>query len=240
MLTGQLVAFNELFADGTRDLLRGMVDTMKQRTQSSLVAMGRLTQVTWTGWRSAASSRTGPRPRHSAGATRGTGGEGGRAVQTSTVAAAPAASPKAEPRPASAGAQHRSSRTGTTPRPNSRSRRHPGWMSLRGMGDRNARRPRLPARAAQVADVPKEATHRNIETGTPRTGAPEDPVFPYQPDNATVQRWRMPRPEIERRRDRDRRTSAGELLTRPVASTETAESIGSNIMLHRWSGQAEP
>ena len=44
MLTGQVIAFNALFADGARDVLRGMVDTMKQRAQSSLVAMGRLTQ----------------------------------------------------------------------------------------------------------------------------------------------------------------------------------------------------
>jgi hypothetical protein len=44
MLTGQLIAFNELLADGTRDLLRGMVDTMKARTRSSLISLGRLSQ----------------------------------------------------------------------------------------------------------------------------------------------------------------------------------------------------
>jgi hypothetical protein len=44
MLTGQLIAFNTVFADATRDVLHGMADTIKQRTQSSLIAMGRLTQ----------------------------------------------------------------------------------------------------------------------------------------------------------------------------------------------------
>ena len=44
MLTGQLVAFNAVFADATRDVLRGMEDSIKQRTQSGLIAMVRLTQ----------------------------------------------------------------------------------------------------------------------------------------------------------------------------------------------------
>ena len=43
-LAGQTIVFNELLADGARDVLRGMMDTMKQRSVSSLVAMGRLTQ----------------------------------------------------------------------------------------------------------------------------------------------------------------------------------------------------
>jgi len=44
LLTGQIVAFNEVLADGAQDLLRGMSDTLKQRCRSSLVAMGRLAQ----------------------------------------------------------------------------------------------------------------------------------------------------------------------------------------------------
>lgn len=44
LLVGQLVAINELFADGTRDVLRGTTDSLKQRTRSSLLAMARLTQ----------------------------------------------------------------------------------------------------------------------------------------------------------------------------------------------------
>jgi hypothetical protein len=44
MLAGQTVVFNELLADGARDVLRGMMDTMKQRSQTTLVSMGRLTQ----------------------------------------------------------------------------------------------------------------------------------------------------------------------------------------------------
>lgn len=44
MLTGQLIGFNGLFAEGLRDLMRGgMPSAMKVRAQSSLVAMGRLT-----------------------------------------------------------------------------------------------------------------------------------------------------------------------------------------------------
>jgi len=42
MVTGQLVAFNEVFADATRHLLRGMTDSLRGRTQSSLISMGRL------------------------------------------------------------------------------------------------------------------------------------------------------------------------------------------------------
>jgi hypothetical protein len=44
MLSGQLVMFNELLADAARDVLRGMLDTMKQRSLSTLVAMARVTQ----------------------------------------------------------------------------------------------------------------------------------------------------------------------------------------------------
>jgi hypothetical protein len=44
MLTGQLLAFNAAIADATRDLVRGAPDTIKQRTQSNLISMGRLTQ----------------------------------------------------------------------------------------------------------------------------------------------------------------------------------------------------
>lgn len=42
MLVGQFVEFNALLADGTRDLLRGMTEAMKQRARSSLVAIGRV------------------------------------------------------------------------------------------------------------------------------------------------------------------------------------------------------
>jgi hypothetical protein len=41
-LSGQIMLFNELLADGARDVLRGTVDTEKQRCRSSLVSMGRL------------------------------------------------------------------------------------------------------------------------------------------------------------------------------------------------------
>jgi hypothetical protein len=44
MLSGQLLALHEMFADGTRDVLRGMADTMKQRSQTTLVAMARVAQ----------------------------------------------------------------------------------------------------------------------------------------------------------------------------------------------------
>ncbi len=44
MLVGQLMAFHEMLADGTRDLLRGMTDSvsMKLRARSGLVAIGRV------------------------------------------------------------------------------------------------------------------------------------------------------------------------------------------------------
>ena len=42
MLTGQFITMNELFADTSRDILRGMPDALKQRARSSAVAMGRL------------------------------------------------------------------------------------------------------------------------------------------------------------------------------------------------------
>jgi hypothetical protein len=42
MLTGQFITMNELFADTSRDILRGMSDSLKQRARSSAVAMGRL------------------------------------------------------------------------------------------------------------------------------------------------------------------------------------------------------
>ena len=44
LLSGQLVAFNAVFADATNGLLRGMDDTLKKQTLSSLVSMGRVTQ----------------------------------------------------------------------------------------------------------------------------------------------------------------------------------------------------
>ena len=44
MLTGQLVMFNEMLADGTRDVLRGMADGMKQRSLSTLVSAARTMQ----------------------------------------------------------------------------------------------------------------------------------------------------------------------------------------------------
>ena len=44
LLSGQLIAFNAVFADAAGTLLRGMEDTAKQQTMSSLVAMGRVTQ----------------------------------------------------------------------------------------------------------------------------------------------------------------------------------------------------
>jgi hypothetical protein len=43
LLTGQLVGFNEAFAENLRYLLRGMTETMRLRTQSQLLAMGRQT-----------------------------------------------------------------------------------------------------------------------------------------------------------------------------------------------------
>jgi len=43
MLTGQFITMNELFADTSRDVLRGMPDALKQRARSSAVAMARLT-----------------------------------------------------------------------------------------------------------------------------------------------------------------------------------------------------
>jgi hypothetical protein len=42
MLTGQFISMNELFADTSRDILRGMPDSLKQRARSSAIAMGRL------------------------------------------------------------------------------------------------------------------------------------------------------------------------------------------------------
>jgi hypothetical protein len=42
MLTGQFISMNELFADTSRDILRGMPDSLKQRARSSAVAMSRL------------------------------------------------------------------------------------------------------------------------------------------------------------------------------------------------------
>jgi hypothetical protein len=42
ILAGQVVMFNELLADGARDVLRGMIDTQKQRSLSTLVALGRV------------------------------------------------------------------------------------------------------------------------------------------------------------------------------------------------------
>jgi hypothetical protein len=44
VLAAQTVAFNELFADSTRDVLRGLDDTHKARLLSSLLGMGRMTQ----------------------------------------------------------------------------------------------------------------------------------------------------------------------------------------------------
>ncbi len=44
MLSGQTVLFNELLADGARDTLREVVDTMKLRNRASVVSMGRLVQ----------------------------------------------------------------------------------------------------------------------------------------------------------------------------------------------------
>ena len=44
LLSGQLVAFNAVFADATLRLLGGMDDTLKKQTLSSLVSMGRVTQ----------------------------------------------------------------------------------------------------------------------------------------------------------------------------------------------------
>jgi len=41
-LAGQTVLFNEILADGARDVLRGMVEAAKQRRHSSLVGMGRV------------------------------------------------------------------------------------------------------------------------------------------------------------------------------------------------------
>jgi hypothetical protein len=43
VLTGQVVGLNDAFSDALRYLLRGMTETMRLRTQSSLVAMSRLT-----------------------------------------------------------------------------------------------------------------------------------------------------------------------------------------------------
>ena len=44
LLSGQLLAFNAVFADATRGLLDGMEDTLKKQTLSSLVSIGRVTQ----------------------------------------------------------------------------------------------------------------------------------------------------------------------------------------------------
>lgn len=44
MLAGQAVLFNALAADGARDLLRGMADTLKPRAQSNVINMARVTQ----------------------------------------------------------------------------------------------------------------------------------------------------------------------------------------------------
>jgi hypothetical protein len=43
MLAGQAVLFNRLAADGARDVLRGMKDTLKLRAQTNVTNMGRLT-----------------------------------------------------------------------------------------------------------------------------------------------------------------------------------------------------
>src|SRR5258708_31518177 len=42
MLAGQAVLFNALTADGARDILMGMTETMKPRARSGVVAMGRI------------------------------------------------------------------------------------------------------------------------------------------------------------------------------------------------------
>jgi hypothetical protein len=42
MITGQFLAINMLFASGARDVMQGMVDSTKQRSQASLVNMARL------------------------------------------------------------------------------------------------------------------------------------------------------------------------------------------------------
>jgi hypothetical protein len=42
MLAGQAVLFNALTADGARDILAGMTETMKPRARSGVVAMGRI------------------------------------------------------------------------------------------------------------------------------------------------------------------------------------------------------
>jgi hypothetical protein len=44
MLCGQSVLFNELLADGAKDVLRGMVDTMKLKSIGGLVNMARVVQ----------------------------------------------------------------------------------------------------------------------------------------------------------------------------------------------------
>ena len=44
MLSGQLIAFSAVFADATGGLLRGMDDTLKKQTLSSLISIGRVTQ----------------------------------------------------------------------------------------------------------------------------------------------------------------------------------------------------
>ena len=44
MLCGQSVLFNELLADGAKDVLRGMVDTMKLKSIGGLVNMARIVQ----------------------------------------------------------------------------------------------------------------------------------------------------------------------------------------------------
>ena len=44
MFAGQMMLFNELTADGAKDVLTGMVDTLKLRAQSNIVAMNRALQ----------------------------------------------------------------------------------------------------------------------------------------------------------------------------------------------------
>jgi hypothetical protein len=87
MLTGQFITMNELFADNSRDILRGMSESLKQRARSSAIAMGRLAlaQVAELERRGIQPYRTeaAPEQRHAA------------------AAKAPTAEPVKQPQPAS-------------------------------------------------------------------------------------------------------------------------------------------
>jgi hypothetical protein len=190
MLTGQLIAFNEVFADATRHLLRGMTESVRQRTQSGLVAMGRLTlahvdKLEKRGiepYRTEAAQEQRATPAAAA------------APPEPPRAAAPAASPKAAPRPKAAAAPPPPPPPEPEPTPPAAPppAEEKSWLEepyqewlletpamLAAQSDAV---PQLEARA------PANAANCGNGSVEDRTGAPPEPVFPYQePSNSPAQ-----------------------------------------------------